>query len=89
MYLHLYSRLYIMKGKVAAKQPIAVELEEGKTYAWCACGESSNQPFCDGSHSGTEFSPNVFVAAETKTAYMCQCKQTNNPGMCDGSHKNL
>jgi CDGSH-type Zn-finger protein len=78
-----------MKGKVAAKQPIAVELEAGKTYAWCSCGESSNQPFCDGSHKGSEFTPSVFTAQETKTAYMCQCKQSNNPIMCDGSHKSL
>ena len=78
-----------MKGKVAAKQPIAVELEAGKTYAWCSCGESSNQPFCDGSHKGSEFIPSVFTAEETKTAYMCQCKQSNNPIMCDGSHKSL
>ena len=78
-----------MKGKVAAKEPIPVELEAGKTYAWCTCGSSSNQPFCDGSHKGSEFAPLVFKAEETKTAYMCQCKQTNNPGFCDGSHKSL
>ena len=78
-----------MKGKIAAKSPIAVELEAGKTYAWCSCGESSNQPFCDGSHKGGEMTPLVFKAEETKTAYMCQCKQTNNPGFCDGSHASL
>lgn len=75
--------------KIAAKNPIPVELEAGKTYAWCACGASSNQPFCDGSHKGTSFSPRVFQAEETKTAYMCQCKHTKNPGFCDGSHKAL
>ena len=78
-----------MKGKIAEKSPIAVELEAGKTYAWCSCGESSNQPFCDGSHKGGEMTPLVFKAEETKTAYMCQCKQTNNPGFCDGSHASL
>lgn len=78
-----------MKAKIAAKQPIPVELEAGKTYAWCACGESKNQPFCDGAHAGGDFVPKVFKAEETKTAYMCQCKQTNNPGFCDGSHKGL
>ncbi len=75
--------------KIADKQPIAVELEAGKTYAWCSCGESSNQPYCDGSHKGSEFSPVVFKAEETKTAYMCQCKHTANPGYCDGTHKTL
>lgn len=78
-----------MKAKVAAKEPIPVELEAGKTYAWCTCGSSSQQPFCDGSHKGGDFTPLVFKADETKTAYMCQCKQTNNPGFCDGAHKNL
>ncbi len=67
----------------------AERLEAGKTYAWCSCGESSKQPFCDGSHKGTEFSPKVFVAEETKTSYMCNCKHTANQGFCDGTHKTL
>lgn len=75
--------------KIAAKQPIPVDLEEGKTYAWCSCGESTNQPFCDGSHKGSDFSPIVFKAEATKTAYMCQCKHSGSPMMCDGSHKKL
>ena len=74
---------------VAAKAPIAVELEVGKTYAWCACGHSKSQPFCDGSHSGTEFKPLVFKAEEKKTAYLCQCKHSNNKPYCDGTHKSL
>ena len=75
--------------KIADKQPKSVELEEGKNYAWCTCGESAKQPWCDGSHKGTEFSPMVFMAEESKTAYMCQCKQTGNPGYCDGTHNSL
>lgn len=78
-----------MKGNIAGKAPMPVELEAGKTYAWCSCGNSSNQPFCDGSHAGSEFTPHVFKAEETKTAYMCTCKQTDNPGFCDGTHKGL
>ena len=74
---------------IADHQPKPVELEKGKTYAWCSCGQSTNQPFCDGSHAGTDFSPKVFKAEETKTAYMCMCKHTANPGFCDGAHKNL
>ena len=74
---------------IFAKVPIPVELEAGKTYAWCSCGQSTKQPFCDGSHRGTSFTPNVFQATETKTAYLCQCKYTKNPGFCDGSHKSL
>lgn len=75
--------------KIAAKNPIPVELEAGKTYAYCTCGLSDKQPFCNGAHRGTEFVPKKFVAEETKTAYMCQCKHTSNPGFCDGSHKSL
>lgn len=75
--------------KIAGTSPIKVSLEEGKTYAWCTCGESTNQPFCDGKHKGGEFSPKVFVAEETKDVHLCTCKQTANPGFCDGAHKSL
>jgi len=77
------------KPEIAAKQPMPIELEAGKTYFWCACGKSSNQPFCDGSHKGGPFTPVKFVAEESKRAFMCMCKQTNNPGFCDGTHKHL
>ena len=75
--------------KIADHQPKPVELVAGKSYAWCACGESDNQPFCDGSHKGTDFAPVVFKAEESKTAYMCMCKHTGNPGFCDGTHNTL
>ncbi|WP_420575507.1 CDGSH iron-sulfur domain-containing protein [Ekhidna sp.] len=77
------------KPIIADVAPKPVKIEEGKTYAWCACGKSDNQPFCDGSHGGTAFTPVVFKAGETKTAYLCMCKHTSNPGFCDGSHKSL
>lgn len=77
------------KPTVAGKAPIPVELEAGKNYAWCSCGNSSSQPFCDGSHKGSEFTPTVFKVEESKTYYMCACKATSNPGFCDGSHKSL
>ncbi len=77
------------KPKVAATCPKQVELEAGKKYAYCTCGLSSNQPFCDGAHSGTDFVPMVFTAEETKTAHFCQCKQTGSAPNCDGSHKKL
>ncbi|CAN0073643.1 unnamed protein product [Chrysoparadoxa australica] len=75
--------------KIAAKEPKPIELEAGKTYAWCACGQSTNQPFCDGSHKGSEFSPSVFKAEESKTVYMCMCKHTGNKPYCDGTHKQV
>ena len=75
--------------KVAAKSPAKVELEEGKKYAWCICGLSDKQPFCNGAHKGSEYRPMVFTAEESKTAYLCQCKATKNGCYCDGTHKNL
>lgn len=75
---------------VAAKTPIKVELEEGKTYEWCACGLSGNQPFCDYSHFGTSFHGGMtFTADKTGPAMLCRCKHTNNPPYCDGSHTKL
>jgi len=71
----------------ASNTPFAVDVEEGKTYAWCACGQSGNQPFCDGSHSGTAFSPVKFTATASKKVFFCGCKQTGSQPMCDGSHK--
>ncbi len=76
------------KGKIAQKQPAVLELDPG-TYHWCQCGESSNQPFCDGSHAGTGFTPMMVEITEKKTVALCQCKQTNNAPMCDGSHSSL
>jgi len=75
--------------KIADNQPKPLDIEEGKNYAWCACGLSQTQPLCDGSHKGTSFSPLVFKAEESKTVWMCMCKRTGNPGYCDGTHNNL
>ena len=77
------------KGEVAAKAPIAVEVEAGKSYFWCACGKSSKQPFCDGSHKGSEFSPVKWTAEEDGKKFFCACKQTDGQPFCDGSHKKL
>jgi len=72
----------------AADSPYAVEVEEGKTYFWCACGRSSKQPFCDGSHKGSSFSPVKYTADNSKKMFFCGCKSTGNQPLCDGSHKN-
>ncbi len=75
---------------IAGRMPIPVELEAGKTYAWCSCGLSSTQPWCDGKHrANNEFVPVVFKAEETKTAYACTCKHSKTPQFCDGSHAKL
>ena len=75
--------------KIASTTPFKVEMEAGKTYFWCACGKSKNQPFCDGSHKGSDFRPLMWKAEESGTKWFCACKQTNGQPFCDGSHKAL
>jgi len=72
--------------KRAGNEPKAIELKKGESYAWCACGLSSNQPFCDGSHMSTNITPHVFVAENDGTHYMCMCKNSKGKPFCDGSH---
>lgn len=74
---------------IAQKSPFAVDIEAGKRYAWCACGRSKNQPFCDGSHKGTGLSPVVFVAEKSGEVWFCGCKHTKNKPYCDGTHATL
>jgi CDGSH iron-sulfur domain-containing protein 3 len=74
---------------VAQKAPYAKDLEAGKTYYWCACGRSANQPFCDGSHKAVGMAPKAFTAEKTGTAWLCGCKHSKNAPYCDGSHKSL
>lgn len=74
---------------IAQKAPYPVEVEAGKTYHWCRCGRSKNQPFCDGSHKGSEFSPIAYTAEKTETVWFCGCKHSGHAPMCDGTHKTL
>lgn len=69
--------------------PIACDLEAGKKYAWCTCGHSETQPFCNGAHRAANATPPLkFEVEENKKAHLCTCKRTSNPPYCDGSHKN-
>lgn len=77
------------KGKIAGNSPIMLDAEKEKNYAWCTCGLSDNQPFCNGAHKGTEFKPQIFTTEEDKKVALCTCKQTSNPPYCDGAHKKL
>jgi CDGSH-type Zn-finger protein len=75
------------KAARASDTPYAVEVEAGKNYFWCSCGNSDKQPFCDGSHKGSDFTPVKFTASESKKVFFCGCKATNAQPLCDGSHK--
>lgn len=74
---------------IAQKAPFAVEVEAGKSYWWCACGLSARQPFCDGSHKTTAFTPVEYTATATQTVYFCGCKHSASKPLCDGTHKSL
>lgn len=69
-------------------KPFATKLEPGN-YFWCACGLSSKQPFCDGSHAGTGLLPKRFSVAQQETRYLCGCKASKGAPFCDGTHKQL
>lgn len=77
------------KPVVARTTPYSVLVEAGKNYLWCACGRSENQPFCDGSHKGTGFTPVKFAAEKKEWVWFCGCKQTGSAPLCDGTHKTL
>ena len=77
------------KPVIAGNTPQMETLVAGQTYAWCACGKSANQPWCDGSHQGGAFNPKVFKAKKDESAYLCMCKQSKNPPYCDGTHATL
>ncbi len=72
---------------IADNKPVKVSLSRGQEYHFCTCGRSKSQPFCDGSHVGTSFTPRVIVSDEEQEAYLCACKHTRNTPFCDGSHK--
>ncbi len=73
---------------IAQKAPYVKEMEPG-TYYWCRCGRSKDQPFCDGSHTGTAFSPVVFTIDQKKRVAWCGCKHSKMLPLCDGTHKTL
>lgn len=75
--------------EIAQEGPFAVEVEEGKSYFWCACGRSKTQPFCDGSHKSTGLTPVKYTAEATKKVFFCGCKLSGKAPICDGTHNRL
>jgi CDGSH-type Zn-finger protein len=75
--------------EIGGRAPLPIEVEAGKSYWWCACGRSKSQPFCDGSHKGTAFSPIEYAATESTKVFFCACKRSAKKPLCDGSHKKL
>ena len=73
---------------ICQRSPLVQKVEPG-TYWWCACGLSKTQPFCDGSHKGTELSPKEVEITEAKQVAWCMCKHSQNGAHCDGSHKGV
>ena len=74
---------------IVQKSPMPTEVKEGKAYFWCACGMSTNQPFCDGSHKGTGMSPVKYQADIDQKVYFCGCKASSKAPLCDGTHNKL
>ncbi len=77
------------KPDIADRKPVNVDLDAGETYHWCSCGKSASQPYCDGSHRGTSFTPHAFTPEDSGEAYLCLCKHTQNAPFCDGAHAKL
>jgi CDGSH-type Zn-finger protein len=75
------------KPIIADNKPVKVQLAKGQEYHFCTCGRSLCQPFCDGSHAGTPFTPRVIMVDDEQEAFLCACKHTANPPFCDGTHK--
>ncbi len=74
------------KFQHAQNAPFVLEVKPGR-YAWCSCGNSKKQPFCDGTHEDTGMYPVIEVVTETKTIKWCGCKSTETPPFCDGTHR--
>lgn len=75
-------------AEIPRKSPYVLSLAPGE-YWWCACGRSKNQPFCDGSHAGTEFSPVKFTVESRAPLALCGCKCSGDKPYCDGTHSSL
>jgi CDGSH iron-sulfur domain-containing protein 3 len=80
-----------MQPTIASRTPYRVELLAGYRYAWCACGLSKSQPFCDGSHTSSpaRIQPVIWTQDKDQTALLCGCKRTGKAPLCDAAHLKL
>jgi glycyl-tRNA synthetase alpha chain len=75
--------------EIGGRRPLPINVVAGESYWWCACGRSKSQPFCDGSHKGTDFRPQEWKAMANEEVWFCACKRSQHQPLCDGSHKTL
>jgi len=75
--------------EIGGRRPLPINVIAGESYWWCACGRSKSQPFCDGSHKGTEFRPQEWKATANEEVWFCACKRSQHQPLCDDSHKTL
>ena len=73
---------------IPKRAPFVMDCQPGK-YAWCSCGKSANQPFCDGKHAGTGMTPVIEEITEARKVAWCGCKHSKNGAFCDGAHSSL
>ena len=73
---------------IAQRGPYVLDEKPGKK-AWCSCGFSETQPYCDGSHKNTDFKPVYYEVKTAGEVAWCGCKYSKTKPMCDGSHQNL
>jgi CDGSH-type Zn-finger protein len=76
------------KPEIPQRTPYVIDCEPG-TYAWCACGKSKKQPYCDGAHVGSGIVPRIEEITEARKVAWCGCKHSKNGAFCDGAHSKL
>ncbi len=79
----IYDKNVITVMNKDIKHVYVVKVEEGKSYSWCSCGKSTNQPFCDSSEISCEEKAVDYSSNSTKDVYFCGCKETANSPICD------
>ncbi|MEM9601312.1 MAG: CDGSH iron-sulfur domain-containing protein [Pseudomonadota bacterium] len=74
---------------VPQSAPSGVDVEQGRSRFWCACSKSGEQPFCDGSHKGSDIAHLTYTALSSSQVFFCGCKATTRTPLCDGSRTAL